>query len=147
MKKCNRLDLVAKLFNEMNQTGIEPNEITAGTLMQAYGDSSQLDHCFQVSYIHIFIISFIPFLPFFPCITYLLDGKNDIAKIFNAFKGKYDTLSAVAYNIMIGCCLSNKRPDLAMQLLDGIYAMDGGRGREGSGRVARNKLCLITTQK
>lgn len=50
MKKCSRLDLVAKLFNEMNQSGIEPNEVTAGTLMQAYGTALQLDHCFQVSF-------------------------------------------------------------------------------------------------
>eukprot|EP00026_Physarum_polycephalum_P003168 Phypoly_transcript_03178.p1 GENE.Phypoly_transcript_03178~~Phypoly_transcript_03178.p1 ORF type:complete len:846 (+),score=108.32 Phypoly_transcript_03178:355-2538(+) len=85
MKKCNRLDLVAKLFNEMNQSGIEANEITAGTLMQAYGSAMRLDHCFE---------------------------------IFKAFSDKYGTLSAVAYNILIGCCLNNKDPDKAVKLLD-----------------------------
>lgn len=49
MARCNRLDMVAKLFNEMNQSGMEPNEITANILINAYARALQLDNCFTVS--------------------------------------------------------------------------------------------------
>jgi len=42
--------------------------------------------------------------------------------IFAAFKDKYGTLSAISYNILMGCCLMNRRPDRAIELMDQMKA-------------------------
>lgn len=89
MVRNGKLDIVARIFNEMNTSGIEPTEVTANILMTGYGKARQLDRCVD---------------------------------IFNAFKRKYGSLSAVAYNTLMGCCLMNKRPDRAIELMDKMKA-------------------------
>jgi len=89
MVRNSKLDNVARIFNDMNTSGIEPTEVTANILMTGYGKAKQLDKCFD---------------------------------IFAAFKRKYGSLSAVAYNVLMGCCLMNKRPDKAIELMDKMKA-------------------------
>jgi len=85
MVRNNRIELAVQFFNEMNNSGVEPTEITANILMNGFGRAKNLEKCFE---------------------------------IFSAFKAKLGNMSPVSYNMLMSCCIMNRRPDRAVQIME-----------------------------
>lgn len=39
-------------------------------------------------------------------------------EVFSAFKEKLGTMSPVSYNMLMSCCIMNRRPDRAVQMME-----------------------------
>lgn len=47
---------------------------------------------------------------------------NKCFEVFEAFRVKLNKMSAISYNVLMSCCMMNKRPDKAVQLLEDMRA-------------------------